>query len=262
MEKCLVTKLKGTVDNNSLKRFNRVRVTLSYPGQVFYYCLLKGSNDGGIAGEKISGILFANSVRTIPITKELPAIGNYTLNSIYNGDQPDNPNHITSIIDLVQDNIWAFCSNTQESDILGANTKSYVWYSVDWESLCYSSAAIISVSTMYLGESQNDVNIEDFFVKRFRRIKSNGDTTYEDATAKAFFPCVINSQSDVIASQKRILFNKQQFLNKRLFMSTDINNDRFTLYDTGSNYVDGVGYNISNPVASYNNSTDEWTYNS
>jgi hypothetical protein len=263
MENCLVTKLKGTVDNNSLKRFNRVRVTLAYPGQTFPYFPMKGSNNGGIAGEKISGNLFADSERTIPITKELPIPKiNYYISYIYNGDQQYNPNHNVSVIDLVQDNIWVFCSRLTADDILGIGGRIFVWYSVDWKALCNSSAAIVDVTTMYLEESQDDINIEDFFIKQFRRIKDLGATSYEDATAKAWFPCVINSQDSVIGSQKRILFNKQPFFNKRLFMSTDINNDRFTLYDTGSDFSSSTGYNISNPVASYNNSTDEWTYNS
>ena len=262
MENCLVTNLKGTVDNNSLKRFNRVRVTLYFPNDKFTYLTRKGRNSGGIAGEKISGNLFEDTERTTPITKELPiTTGDYGGHTLYNGDRFGNPNHDISVIDLVQDNIWIF--GTTVADILNpvANI-GYVWYSVDWEALCYSSAIIVNVSTISFEGQNNDVNIEDFFVKQFRRLKYSGITVFEDATAQAFFPCVINGRSSIVEVQKRLLFNKQPFFNKQLFMSTDIYNDRFTLYDTASNFNSSTGYNISNPVASYNNSTDEWTYNS
>ena len=92
----------------------------------------------------------------------------------------------------------------------------------------------------------------------YRYLKDTNITIFDNVTEDQYFPRITQYQPTALDTQSKLTFHGQQFYNKTLFLNTDYANDICNVYDTSTAIT--AAYDISNMIATFNNTTGEWTY--
>lgn len=252
--KCLVTTLKGKVNNPNLPFFKF--------GTVKFY----------------SNSTTLNFMTHVDVQNNMMKVISGTVYS-----DIDKTNPITDKACKAWNNNQIFFNRVGATDLKIALNTRYIWCLGHAHSIYNNSAnppfkinpkeffgeGIVLYNLKACGIIGDDKSVEQFFIDIYKYILKNNITTYERSNINKprAWPTVSNNVAKSGSSTFDFkTFNGQEFYEKYLCMATDIANNTFYLYDNIT-MAEGVGVkgvvgilNDNDIVASYNYTTGEWTY--
>lgn len=245
---CLVTKLKGVVNNNNLPYFGYYTVTYLETGKDIRFTPSKDSTSGSI--KVVDGDVYADNEFTVPVT-DIPTTM-WIPAQYYKKDG--------EIVKIVFRHTDMGVFGDQNSIFRGSFVSNSAVPKVYKSELIQSNLFAFNLyMTVFADE---DKSIEPLLIGIFHALIRRGTMNYErsNIATKQFWPTISNRRTSAL-SWAPMTFNGNPFCNMFLCMATDIANNTFYLYNNGSVKSNtNIVLDENSLVASYNDTTGEWTY--